>query len=90
MAEYLVELYVSKAGAEDLRDAVVRARAAAEEVTREGTAVRCLRSIFVPEDETHFLLYEAASAAAVAAATTRAGMDLARIAEAVDGASPAR
>jgi Protein of unknown function (DUF4242) len=85
MTEYLVELYLPKTGADDLHHAVARARAAAEEVTREGTAVRYLRSIFVPDDETHFLLYEARSPAAVAEATRRAGMDLERISEAVDG-----
>ena len=36
--------------------------------------MRCLRSIFVPEDETCFLLYEATSAEVVAEAMQRAGL----------------
>lgn len=56
---------------------------AAAELTREGTPVRCLRSIFVPEDETCFLLCEAGSAAAVLETAQRAALTFERIAEAV-------
>jgi hypothetical protein len=41
---------------------------------REGTPVRFLRSIFVPEDDTCFLLYEAPSARSVRQAAGRAGL----------------
>jgi Nickel responsive protein SCO4226-like len=86
MTEYLVELYLPKAGADDgLHDAVVRARVAADETARDGAVVQFLRSIFIPDDETCFLLFEATSPDAVADVTRRAGMDLARITEAVDG-----
>ena len=59
MAEYLVELYVSRSDAAGAEQGAERARLAAEELRREGAAVRYVRSIFVPEDETCFLLYEA-------------------------------
>jgi Protein of unknown function (DUF4242) len=85
MPKYLAELYVPLAGSDGVRDAAVRARSVADEMTRNGTAVRFLRSIFVPGDETCFLLYEASSPGGVAEATRRAGMELARISEAVDG-----
>jgi hypothetical protein len=80
--EFLVELYVAR-----LDDAAVArdadgAQAASAELTREGTPVRYLRSIFVPEDETCFVLYEAESAAAVREAALRAGLRFERIAEA--------
>jgi len=79
---YLVELYVSRAGAADLADASGRARAAAEALTREGTPVEVIRSIFVPDDETCFYLFDAASAAAVEEAAARAGIRFGRIAQA--------
>jgi hypothetical protein len=59
-----------------------RARLGAEELTREGTSVRYLESIFVPDDETCFLLYEGESADAVRAAAQRAGLSFDRVAEA--------
>ena len=51
-----------------------------------GTPVRYLRSLFVPDDETCFLLYEAASAEAVRETVRRAGLAFERITEAVTGA----
>jgi hypothetical protein len=87
MAEYLVELYVSRDGQADLERAVARVRAAAEELTREGAPVRCLRTIFVPEDETCFFLYESASAEAAGEATRRAGLFFDRVVEAIDSKS---
>jgi hypothetical protein len=83
MARYLAELYLPQTGSDGLREAVARARSAAQELTREGAPVRYLRSIFVPEDETYFLLYEAGSAEAVAEASARAGIAAERIVEAV-------
>jgi Nickel responsive protein SCO4226-like len=82
MSEYLVEAYVSRVAAgaapgfEDLS-------LAADELTREGKQVRFLRSIFVPEDETCFYLYQAPSIDAVREAAARAGLDYERVTEAV-------
>jgi hypothetical protein len=83
VAEYLVELYVARDDAAALERGAAQARRAAEELTREGTSVRFLRSIFVPEDETCFYLYEAASAAAVRDAVGRAALSFERVVEAV-------
>ena len=59
MAEYLVELYVAQGDHDTARQYAARAELTAAELTREGRPVRCVRSIFVPEDETCFLLFEA-------------------------------
>lgn len=80
MRSYLVEVYQPRAGA---NVAVARARSAAEAVSRAGTPVRYVRSIFVPEDETCFHVFESQSKDAVLAATQRAAFAFARIAEAV-------
>jgi len=64
----------------DVRSA--RARAAAQALSRGGTSVRYVSSIFVPEDETCFLLFEAESAAAVEAAVRRAQLAFERVSEA--------
>lgn len=83
MPRYLAELYLPKAGPGDLEKAAARACTAAEEMSRAGSTVRYLRSIFVPEDETWFLLYEAPSAAAVLEAGAHAGISIERVADAV-------
>lgn len=83
MAEYLVELYVPRTSAPVVESDVRRALLGGEQLTREGTAVRCVRSIFVPEDETWFLLYEATSADDVRAAARSVDLPVERIVEAV-------
>ena len=83
MPRYLAELYLPMAAPGDLEKAAARASTAAEEMSRAGSTVRYLRSIFVPEDETWFLLYEAPSAAAVVEAGARAGISIERVADAV-------
>jgi hypothetical protein len=80
MPEFLIELYVSRTDAGSLERDTERARLAAEELHRQGGSVRYLRSIFVPEDETCFLLYEAASAEAVREAVLRARLPVDRVA----------
>jgi hypothetical protein len=83
VAEYLVELYVAREDSAALERGAAQAQRAAEELTREGTPVRFLRSIFVPEDETCFFLYEAPSAAIVRDAVGRAALSFERVVEAV-------
>src|SRR5690242_9294473 len=83
MPEFLVELYVSRVDAASIRRSAERARRAAEELSDEGTPVRYLRAIFVPEDETCFQLYRASSVAAVRAVAPRAGLRFERISEAI-------
>lgn len=87
MAEFLVEMYVSRTDAAAVEQGAARTRLAAEELTREGTPVRFLSSIFVPEDETWFVLCEAGSADAVRKTAHRAALTFERIAEAVAPAS---
>jgi hypothetical protein len=89
MQEFLVELYVPRADRAGAEAAAERALSAAAELTREGTPVRYLRSIFVPEDETCFFLYEAASAEDVERATRRASLRLERAVAVVVEASEA-
>jgi ubiquinone/menaquinone biosynthesis C-methylase UbiE len=74
MPEFLVELYVAHDDPRTARRHAERAERATADLTREGRPLRCVRSIFVPQDETCFLLYEAPSAAAVAEALRRAGL----------------
>jgi hypothetical protein len=74
VTEYLIELNVSPTDANTLALGAERLRRAAADVTHEGTPVRYLRTVFIPEYETCFVLYEAASAHAVGAAACRAGL----------------
>jgi hypothetical protein len=83
MAEYLVELYVSREDSAAVESSARRAGVAAEELTAKGVPVRYVRAIFVPEDETCFFLYEAGSAGAVRDAARRAGFCCGRITEAL-------
>ena len=82
VTRYLVELYVSRAGSGGADGAAQRARSAAEAMAREGLPVRWLRAIFVPEEETCFYLFEAASAELVRAVGERAGISFDRVLEA--------
>jgi hypothetical protein len=83
MAEFLLELYISRTDGHVVASRAESARRAAEELTRVGTPVRYLRSIFVPEDETCFFLYEATSADVVREAAHRAALPFDRITEAI-------
>jgi hypothetical protein len=81
--EFLVELYLSRTDVDGVERGARRARLAAEQLSRAGTPVRYLRSMFVPGDETWLLLYEAASAEAVRTAARRAALPFDRVAEVV-------
>ena len=83
MEHYLAELYLSRLARSDLAAAARRVEAAAAELTREGSATRYLRTIFVPEDETCFYLFEAESAETVASVGGRAQLTFERVLEAV-------
>jgi Protein of unknown function (DUF4242) len=83
MSEYLVEVYVPRAEASVVREAADRARSAADAVSGEGTAVRYIRAIFVPEDETCFHVFEAVSREAVRATSERAELPAHRIVRSV-------
>jgi hypothetical protein len=71
--EFLVELYVSTTDVSVVKGLARSARVAAETQTDRGVPVRHLRSIFVPDEETCFMFYDAPSRDAV--------RDAARLAE---------
>jgi hypothetical protein len=60
-----------------------RVHRAAQDLAETGTPIRHLRSIFVPQDETCFHLFEAPSAEAVREAAQRARLAPQRIVEAL-------
>jgi hypothetical protein len=66
-ARYTVELRLPDGGCGDVQEAAARAR---EAKAQDG--VRFLRSIYVPEDNACYLLYEGPSAESVRAAAKRA------------------
>jgi hypothetical protein len=84
MPSYLVEAYVPRSRARDARAAGGRARAIAERLSQEGTPVRYVRTTFVPDDETCFHFFEAASKDAVGEVCRRAGIGSVRIVPAVE------
>jgi len=83
MAHYLLEFYAGRDDIAAVAAGAARARRAAAELTGEGTPVRCLRSIFVPADETHFLLCEAGSADTARETARRAGLGAVRVVDAI-------
>jgi DNA-binding CsgD family transcriptional regulator len=85
MPSYLLEAYAAGPASA----ATASARSAAERVARQGLPVRLVLSIFVPEDETCFHVFEADSPDDVRAAGTLAGLAVDRVVEAmVDAAQP--
>ena len=93
LARYTVELRLSETRWTDIRSAAARARQATEELRREGHDVRFLRSIYIPEDDACFFLYEGPSAREVKAAALRAELGVLRVDEALrldfeEGATP--
>jgi hypothetical protein len=83
MPSYLVDGYLPRSRSGELAELIARLRAAAEELTAEGTAVRHVRSSFLPADELFLHLIEAESAEAAGEASRRAGIAPERIVEAV-------
>jgi hypothetical protein len=88
MPEFLVELYVPHGGDAAVARHARSARSAALQLTREGRPVRYMRSIFVPEDETCFFLYEAATAGDVEEAARRASLRFDHVALAIAARDP--
>ncbi len=90
MPSYLVEAYLPRAQAEEARAAGLRARVAAERLSREGVPVRYVRTTFLPDDETCFHLFEADSAAAVEEVSHRARLGRGRIVPAIEASRATR
>lgn len=81
MGSFIVELYVARGEEPALARAVELTRLAAERLTRDGAPVRRVRAIFVPEDETCFLLVEADAAETVGEVARQAALPFERIVE---------
>ena len=88
MPLYLVEMFVPRSRAGEARAAGRRARDAAEALALEDVEIHYLRTTFLPDDETCFHLFEAASPEAVAEASNRAELGRVRIVAAVDASRP--
>jgi uncharacterized protein DUF4242 len=84
MREFMVELYVSRADPGAVERAALLTQKAAIQMTRLGTPVRYLRSIYAREDETCFFLYEAGSIDAVREAAVATGMPFEHVAEVIE------
>jgi hypothetical protein len=62
MPTYLVETYLARGQAGERAARELRARLAAEELTRRATPIRFERSIHVPQDEKCFFIFDARAA----------------------------
>ena len=83
MPNYLVETYLARGRAGEQAARERRARSAAEDLTDERTRVRFDRSIYVPEDEICFFLFDAPSGRDAALVAERAELDSIRVVEVV-------
>jgi len=81
--EFVVERDIPGFTTDDLREAAKRATSVAGEMTAEGTPVRYLRSIFLPDQAKCFCLFEGPSAAAVQEVNERAKLPFTRVVNAV-------
>ena len=83
MPSYLVETYLARGRAGERAARERRARSAAEELTDGRTRVRFDRSIYVPEDEICFFVFDAPSGRDAALVAERAELDSIRVVEVV-------
>jgi hypothetical protein len=81
LIRYLVELTPAENGFDDIQALVARSRFACQELSRPDAPVRFLRSVYVPEDGSCFLLFEASSAPVVEEAGRRAALRVTRVSE---------
>ena len=83
MPSYLVETYLARGRAGERAARERRARSAAKELTDGRTRVRFDRSIYVPEDEICFFVFDAPSGRDAALTAERAELDPIRVVEVV-------
>jgi hypothetical protein len=81
---YLVEAYVPRALADGAGAEERRMLDAAKELAREGVAVAFIRTTSIPDDDTCFHVVDADSIEAVRELCSRAGLNAARVVEAVE------
>jgi hypothetical protein len=84
MATFMVERYLPGVSAGQTAAAELLAKQLAMRLPGEGGVVRLLRSLFVPQDEQCFVLFQATSAHALAETLERLGIAYERIAEVID------
>ena len=84
MPRYLVESYVPRSRARNARAAGREARTATAKLVREGTPVRYVRTTLLPDDETCFHIFEAASEEVVVEVCRRAAIATGRIVPAIE------
>src|SRR5262249_41574563 len=80
---YPVETYLARARAGERAAREQRAREAAEELSRERAPVRFERSLYVPEDEICFFVFDAPSGRDAALVANRAELEPLRVVEAI-------
>jgi hypothetical protein len=80
---YLVETYLARGRAGERAARERRAGSAAEELTKGTSRVRFERSIYVPEDEICFFVFDAPSGRDAVLAAERAELDSIRVVEVV-------
>ena len=83
MPNYLVETYLARGRAGERAARERRARSAAEDLTDGRPRVRFDRSIYVPEDEICFFVFDAPSGRDAALVAERAELDSIRVVEVV-------
>jgi hypothetical protein len=79
---FLVEHYRPGITADAFRGAMVRVRASAAAMRRDGSPIRCVHATLVPEDEAMLSVIDAASSELVEQLFARAGVRVDRIVEA--------
>jgi hypothetical protein len=82
VSQFLVEVYLSQLSAGIGSPGPDDVSWAADHLTRQGSPVRLLCSVFVPEDETGLYLFEAQSPEVVVEVAARCGLRFERIVEA--------
>ncbi len=83
MPQYVVERHLPNFTGEQIAAAAKSAKESSSEMTREGTPVRYLRSIFIPGEDKCFCLFEGENADSVLEANRRAELPVQKISEAL-------
>lgn len=79
MPSFLVEAYLPTSRADEVRAGGLRARIAAEQLAAEGVPLRYVRTMYLPQDETCFHVFEAATSTDVEEVSRRAALGATRI-----------
>lgn len=83
MPSYLVETYLARGDAGERAARELRARQVTKELARKRSRIRFERSIYVPEDEICFFVFDAPSGHVAALVAQSAGLEPVRVVEAI-------